>query len=75
MMRMIEDNHEQKIELLDPVRDLKLRDLDLVDQFDELKKIKQRLPEYKCTQDPMFDENVRYRSKCVRLRMKFINKK
>ena len=60
LCRIVESN-PNNIQALDPVKDFKLRDLDLVDKFTKLNQFKERFLGFMCVHDPLFEENV-----CIR---------
>ena len=43
---------------IDPVKDLHLRDMHLVEEFQKLDKLRKSFSDYKCVQDPGFLDNV-----------------
>lgn len=44
--------------MIDPVKDLHVKDLDLIEKFSRMKFLEDSLPKYNCIHDPSFEENV-----------------
>ena len=57
LLRLSEQNPEG-LSGLDPVKDLHLRDIDLVEQFRSLQFMQQEFTKFQCVHCPKFDEHV-----------------
>lgn len=57
LLRLSEEN-PHGLSGLDPVKDLKLHDIDLVEQFRSLQFIKEEFPQFQCIRCPKLDEHV-----------------
>lgn len=57
LLRLVEAN-PNGLPAVDPVKDLHIQDLDLVENFRRMKFLEESLPLYKCIHDPSFGENV-----------------
>ena len=57
LLRVVEGNPDG-LPTLDPVRDLHLRDMDMVEDFRRLDMLRDLLPSFQCINDPSFRENV-----------------
>ena len=57
LLRLSEENPEG-LSGLDPVKDLHLRDIDLVEQFRSLQFMQQEFAQFQCVHCPKFDEHV-----------------
>ena len=58
LLRLVEAN-PSGLGTLDPINDLKLRDMELVEQFQTLKQLEDGFQHFKCVHDPSFLDNVR----------------
>ena len=57
LLRLSEENPEG-LSGLDPVKDLHLRDIDLVEQFRSLQFMQQEFAQFQCVHCPKFEEHV-----------------
>lgn len=57
LLRLVEAN-PTGLPALDPINDLKLRDMELVEQFYSLRQLQQGFQHFKCIHDPSFSENA-----------------
>ena len=57
LLRVVEAN-PKGLPGLDPSTDLKLRDIDLVEQFYTLRQLEEGFKHFKCVHDPSFLDNV-----------------
>ena len=57
LLRVVEAN-PTGLPGLDPIKDLHLRDMELVDKFCILKQIEETLTTFQCVHEPNFQENV-----------------
>lgn len=57
LLRLTEANQEG-LPGLDPVKDLHIRDVELVEQFRSLKMLEESLAKYQCLNCPRFSEHV-----------------
>ncbi|KAK3088659.1 hypothetical protein FSP39_022012 [Pinctada imbricata] len=67
LLRITESNPDG-LDGLDPLKDLHLRDIELVEQFRSLKMIEDGLSKYQCINCPRFDEHFREHSRNMKLR-------
>jgi antiviral helicase SKI2 len=58
LLRIVESNSEG-LQSLDPINDLHIRDVDLVQDFQRLKFLESSFQNYECMHEPNFTENVR----------------
>ena len=58
LLRLVEAN-PLGLGTLDPINDLRLRDMELVEQFQTLKQLEDGFQHFKCVHDPSFVDNVR----------------
>lgn len=45
--------------MIDPVKDLHVKDLDIIEKFSRMKFLEDSLPKYNCIHDPSFEENLK----------------
>ena len=57
LLRLVEAN-PSGLPGLDPINDLKLRDMELVEQFSTLRQLQEGFQHYRCVHDPSFNDNV-----------------
>lgn len=63
LVRLAEEN-PQGLNGLDPVKDLHIREIDLVEQFRSLKFMQDNFADFQCVNCPKFEEHVSYRVSC-----------
>ena len=57
LLRIVEGN-PQGIPSLDPINDLHIREVEMVEDFRRLKFLEEGFPKFRCIQEPNFEANV-----------------
>ena len=61
LLRMTESN-PNGLPSIDPIKDLNLQNLELVESFQRMKFLEDSFPRFQCINDPRFEENVSWLS-------------
>ena len=59
LLKKYSEGYPEGLELLDPVRDLKIKDLTFVEMMEEKRTVEETMAHFTCLSCPQFEEHVR----------------